>query len=59
MIKELSPKRGTHQYTYDRGNGRKTTYIHYVDGMEIWELCPDLWKGWKLMHRFIAEKEVF
>lgn len=45
-----------HKYVYDRGNGRKTAYLHYVDGMEIWELTPGLWKGWKLMHRTVGEE---
>ena len=48
-----------HKYIYDRGNGRKTAYLHYVDGMEIWELTPGLWKGWKLMHRTVGEKAVY
>lgn len=44
---------------YDRKSGNKTAFLHYVDGMEIYELCPKLWEGWKLMHRLIGEKEVY
>lgn len=51
--------RGTHAYLYERGNGRKTMYCHYVDGMEIWEYNPGLWKGWKLMHKIDGETEVW
>lgn len=42
-------------YIYDRGNGRKTAYLHYVDGVEIWDTNPALWKGWKLGYRMNAE----
>ena len=46
------------RFIYDRGNGRKTAYLHYVDGMEIWERNPNLWKGWQLMVRVLGEQEV-
>ena len=49
-----------HKYIYDRGDGRKTAYLHYVDGMETWELYPKYWDGWKLMLRVDAEgKEIW
>ena len=51
--------KGAHQFVYNRGSGRKTAYIHYIDGMEIWEYNPALWIGWKLCARFVGEKEVF
>lgn len=44
---------------YDRKNGNKTAFLHYIDGMNIYELCPNLWKGWKLMHQFVGETEVY
>lgn len=57
-LKEL-PKKGTRTYIVDKKNGRKTAYIHFVDGLEIWEYCPDLWSGWKIVKRIIGEKEVY
>ena len=42
-------------FLYDRGNGKKTAYLHYVDGVEIWDTNPKLWKGWKLGYRLNAE----
>lgn len=42
-------------YIYDRGNGRKTAYLHYVDGVEIWDNDPVYGKGWKLGYRLQAE----
>lgn len=38
-------------YVYDRGRDKKTAYLHYVDGVEIWDYNPALWKGWKLGYR--------
>lgn len=38
-------------YVYDRGGDRKTAYLHYIDGVEIWDTNPALWKGWKLGYR--------
>ena len=48
-----------HKYIYDRGNGRKTAYLHYIDGMEIWEFLPELWNGWKLMHQVVGKRESY
>lgn len=45
-------------YIYDRGNGRKTAFLHFVDGMQIYDLCPGLWHGWKLGHTIVGESEV-
>lgn len=56
---EEYPRKGTHTYVYDRGNGRRTVYVHYVDGLEVWEYNPNLWRGWKLMSRVIGEVEVW
>lgn len=44
------------KYIYDRGNGKKTAYLHYVDGVEIWDTNPALWQGWKLGYRMNAEQ---
>lgn len=49
----------TKKYIYDRGNGRKTAFLHYVDGIAVYEYCPGLWHGWKRMHTIIGESEVF
>lgn len=40
-----------HRYVYSRGGDRKTAYLHYVDGVEIWEYNPAIRKGWELMFR--------
>lgn len=46
------------KYIYDRGNGRKTAFLHFVDGMQIYDLCPGLWHGWKLGLTIVGESEV-
>lgn len=43
-------------YVYDRGNGRKTAYVHYTNNVEIWDTMPGMWKGWKLGYRMYAEQ---
>ena len=46
------------RYIYDRGYGRKTAYLHYVDGTMTYDYCPDQWRGWRLMHIFVGEREL-
>ena len=57
-IADISDVLCAHKHIYDRGNGNKTAYCHYVDGLEIWEFSPECWHGWKLMHKIVSEKEV-
>ena len=54
---ELESK-GTHRHVYNHKDGSKTAYIHYVDGMEVWELNQKLWAGWKKVKTIVGEGEV-
>lgn len=49
------PRKSVHKYP----DGRAVAYCNYVDGMEVYELRPGAWMGWKLMRRFVGEKEVY
>ena len=48
-----------HMYIYNRNNGRKTAYLHYIDGVEVWELTPALWRGWKKMYTLVAGNDIY
>jgi len=47
-----------HKYIYDRGDGRITAYLHWVDGMQIFEWNSSAWEGWRLMLYMEGEKVI-
>ena len=45
------------KYVYDRGNGNKSAYCHYDDGVEFWDAIPSRWRGWKLSQKLTGKRE--
>lgn len=56
-VEDLNEINYVNIYIYNRGNGRKTAYLHYTDGMMIYEQSPGLWKGWRLMLKLTGDRE--
>jgi hypothetical protein len=55
---DIENKPCSKKYIYSHSDGSKTAYLHYVDGMQVWEYIPRL-KKWVLVKLCIGEKEVY
>ena len=45
------------RFIYEREPGWKVAYLHYSDGVIIYEQSPNHRKGWRLMHKHSGKRE--